>query len=153
MLKSVRLGVVVSILVPAVVAGAVVQAKTKEPETATLSGKIIDLTCAAKGKATMDSWHNAENNDHMTPNGKQPSCAEMCLRGGQPAALFADGKIRAVFACNPRATLADYVAQDVDVQGFWAGGNTGGVSTFVPKKIRKAGSGKWAEVDCATMHN
>ncbi len=136
----------------AVVPAALLLLAAAQPETVTLKGKVIDLTCAAKGHAMMGSWHNAEQADHMSPEGKQPNCAEMCLRGGQPAALFSSGKIQAVFACNPRATLANYAAQEVEVRGFWAAQAKEGLSTFVPQKIRKAGSGDWQDVDCATMH-
>ncbi len=76
----------------------------------------------------------------------------MCLRGGQPAALFADNEIQAVFGCNPRATLADYAAQEVDVQGFWGGSKEDDARTFIPAKIRKKGESEWKDVDCATMH-
>lgn len=136
----------------ALVAGA--YAQMKKPQMVTLSGKVIDLTCAAKGKIMTDSWANAENNDHMTPDGKKPNCAKMCLMGGQPAALYDTEKerISAVFACNPRSTLVDYAAMDVDVQGFWAGGKSDAAKTFVPQKIRKAGAERWVNVDCATMH-
>jgi len=78
------------------------------------------------------------------------SCATMCLQGGQPAALFAGNQITAVLACNPRNTLAKYAAQNVEVQGFWAGSGSD-VKPFVPIKIR-TGSGSWQEVDCANMH-
>ena len=122
----------------------------KQPQTVTLKGTLIDLACAAKGQAMMGSWGNT-GQDHMMPNGKtQKSCATMCLRGGQPAALFADNKVTAVFACNPRATLASYAADSVEVQGFWAGTGSD-VKPFVPTKIR-SGSGAWKDVDCATMH-
>ncbi|MFQ5878258.1 MAG: hypothetical protein ACE5JH_11340 [Acidobacteriota bacterium] len=126
----------------------------KKPEMVTLSGRIMDLTCAAKGHAMMGKWNNALNDDHMTPDGKKANCARMCLLGGQPAALFdtKKNKIEAVFACNPRATLAEYAAQDVEVMGFWATKNKEGLRTFVPQKIRNAGSGAWTEVNCATMH-
>ena len=119
----------------------------KKPTMATLKGTLIDLTCSAKGNAMMGSWGNAENNDHMTMDGKKAECATMCLTGGQPAGLFSNGKITAVFACNPRATLSKFAAQNVEVQGFWAGGE----AAFVPAKIR-SGSGSWQDVDCATMH-
>jgi len=135
--------------------GSVARAQMKEmkkPKMETISGKVIDMTCAAKGHAMMGNWHNAENNDHMTPDGKKPNCAEMCLKGGQPAALFANDKIKAVFACNPRATLADYAAKEVDVQGFYATNKKDGANTFIPQKIRAAGGGSWTDVDCATMH-
>ena len=120
------------------------------PKVVTLSGKVMDLTCAAKGKVMMDSWTNAENDEHKTPDGPQPGCATMCLKGGQPAALFADGKIEAVFGCNPRATLADFAAKDVEVKGFWAGGKKDDI--FIPQQIVAKGSSDWQEVNCATMH-
>ena len=127
------------------------QMKMKQPEMVTLKGTVIDLTCASKAKATMDSWANTKN-DHMMPGGKiQKSCAVMCLKGGQPAALFSGGKITAAFACNPRATLADFAADSVEVQGFWAGDGKD-VKAFVPQKIRAQGSSSWQDVNCATMH-
>lgn len=125
------------------------QMKMKMPKMEKLSGTLIDLTCASKGHATMGNWYNAENNDHMTEDGKKEQCATMCLQGGQPAALFADNKIEAVFACNPKATLSNYAAQSVDVQGFWAVDS--GQRAFVPTKI-KAQGGDWQDVNCATMH-
>lgn len=82
----------------------------KEPKTVTLSGTVADLTCASKGKAMMDNWHNAKNNDHMRPDGTAKQCATMCLQMGQPAALFASNDLKAVFACNPRSTLANFAA-------------------------------------------
>lgn len=126
-------------------------AQMQKPDSAVISGTLIDMTCAAKGKALMDSWVNAENDDHMTPEGKKAACATMCLKGGQPAGVFKDGGIAAVLACNPRATLADYAAQDVELKGFWAGSSGDAARTFVPQQIRPAG-GDWQEVDCATMH-
>ncbi len=131
--------------------GAELQAQMKKPKMVTLSGTVIDLTCASKAKAMMDSWGNTKN-DHMMPDGKvQKSCAVMCLKGGQPAALFSGRKIIAAFACNPRATLADFAAESVEVQGFWAGDGKD-VKTFVPQKIRAKGSSAWQDVNCATMH-
>lgn len=125
-------------------------AQMAEPQMVTLKGTVIDLTCASKGKAMANSWMNTEQ-DHMMPDGNtQKSCATMCLMGGQPAALFADDKISAVFSCNPRATLAKFAAESVEVQGFWAGEGVD-VKPFVPVKIR-SGSGAWQDVDCATMH-
>ncbi|MDA2928172.1 hypothetical protein MYX78_13260 [Acidobacteria bacterium AH-259-G07] len=130
--------------------GTDLKAQMKKPKMVTVSGTIIDLTCASKGHAMMDNWYNAKNDDHMTPMGKKESCAVMCLKGGQPAALFSGNKITAVFSCNPRATLADYAAKRVEVQGFWAGDGKD-VKAFVPMKIR-SGSGTWQDVDCETMH-
>lgn len=122
------------------------------PAKETLKGKVIDLTCASKAKATMDSWTNADNDEHMTPEGKKPGCATMCLKGGQPAALFAGGKVVAALACNPRATLADYAAKDVELEGFWGGSKKDDARSFIPEKIRTPG-GEWQTVDCATMHD
>lgn len=125
-------------------------AQMQEPKMVTLQGTVVDLTCASKGKAMANSWMNTEQ-DHMMPDGSvQKSCATMCLMGGQPAALFSNGNVAAVFACNPRATLAKFAAQTVEVQGFWAGEGRDN-KPFVPMKIR-AGSGDWEDVDCATMH-
>ena len=60
------------------------------------------------------------------------------------------GEITAVFSCNPQATLSNYAAQSVEVQGHWAGAGAA-VKPFVPMKIR-AGGGSWEDVNCATMH-
>ncbi|MFQ5767490.1 MAG: hypothetical protein ACE5ID_05840, partial [Acidobacteriota bacterium] len=46
--------------------GAQMKHEMKKPPMVTLSGKLIDMTCSAKGKALMNSWGNAENNTHMT---------------------------------------------------------------------------------------
>lgn len=149
MKKSILLTAAVAIALTVAVVG--VQAQMKQPDMVTLKGTVIDLTCASKAYAMMGKWANAKQ-DHMMPDGKvNKDCATMCLKGGQPAALFNGSAITAVFACNPHATLADYAAQQVEVQGFWAGDGHE-VKTFVPAKIR-AGSGSWSDVDCATMHN
>jgi len=128
--------------------------KMKKPKMTTIKGTVIDLTCASKGKVMMNSWMNAKSEDHMTPMGKKKMCGKMCLQGGQPAALFDSGKeqIVAVFACNPKATLAAYASEEVEVMGFWAGGKDDKVSTFVPAKIRAKGADDWETCDCATMH-
>lgn len=143
--------VLLASLVLAVAITGIATAQMGKPEMVSLSGKVIDLTCSAKGQTMMSSWGNAENDEHMTPDGAKPGCATMCLQGGQPAALFADNSIKAVFGCNPRATLSEYAAQDVEVMGFWAGGADDATKTFVPAKIRTDG-GDWNDVNCATMH-
>ena len=125
------------------------QAQMSQPEMTTLSGRVIDLTCASKGNAMMNNWRNVEDN-HMMPTGEMKSCATMCLKGGQPAALFSGGQITAVFSCNPQATLSNYAAQSVEVQGHWAGAGAA-VKPFVAMKIR-SGGGAWEDVNCATMH-
>lgn len=132
-----------------------VSAQMPKPETETLSGVMADFTCASKGKVMMDSWYNATHDDHKTPDGPKPSCATMCLKNlGQPAALFDAGKEKmvAVFACSPQHTLGEYAAQEVEVQGFYAGAKGDHPRAFVPAKIRKAGGGEWSEVTCAVMH-
>ena len=96
------------------------QAQMSQPEMITLFGRVIDLTCASKGNAMMNNWRNVEDN-HMMPTGEMKSCATMCLKGGQPAALFSGGQITAVFSCNPQATLSNYAAQSVEFQGHRAG--------------------------------
>ena len=95
-------------------AGVHLQAQMNQPEMVTLSGRVIDLTCASKGNAMMKNWRNVEDN-HMMPDGEMKSCATMCLKGGQPAALFSGGEIAAVFSCNPQATLSNYAAQPTEV--------------------------------------
>lgn len=127
-------------------------AQMNEPKIVTLTGKIIDVTCAVKHKAMTDSWHNAENNKHLSPEGVKPKCAEMCLRGGQPAGLFVHGRIEAALACNPRLTLADYAAEEVELEGFWGGGRYDKMQSFVPLKIRRPGESDWTPVNCLTMH-
>ena len=94
--------------------GVDLQAQMGQPEMITLSGRVIDLTCASKGNAMMNNWRNVED-DHMMATGEMKSCATMCLKGGQPAALFSGGEITAVFSCNPQATLSNYAAQSVEV--------------------------------------
>ncbi len=145
-----------------------VQAQENDPQTVILKGRLIDLTCAVKGKVAMGAWNNIAE-DHMMADGNiQKGCATLCLMGGQPAALFSDNKITAVFACNPRGTgtaphqgytLAGNVAQDSEVQGYWVDGRAE-TGIFVPLKIRRAiltaerryGSGGWLELDCGAMH-
>ncbi len=123
-----------------------VQAQETDPQTVILKGRVIDLTCAVKGKVTMGAWNNIAQ-DHMMEDGNlQKGCATLCLLGGQPAALFSDNKITAVFACNPRGsgsaphqgyTLAGNVAQASEVEGYWVDGRAE-TGIFVPLKIRRA---------------
>ncbi len=145
-----------------------VQAQETDPQTVILKGRVIDLTCAVKGKVAMGAWNNIAQ-DHMMEDGNlQKGCASLCLLGGQPAALFSDNKITAVFACNPQGsgaaphqgyTLAGNVAQASEVEGYWLDGNAE-TGLFVPLKIRRAiltaerryGSGGWLELDCGPMH-
>lgn len=127
----------------ALLVAATVQA---EPKTVTISGTVVDYTCATKGKAMTGKNVNTMDEHDMGGGKKAPGCATMCLKGGQPAALY-DGKdISAVFACNPAATLANYAGKEVDVQGFY-----GGKPAFVPAKIRTKG-GDWQDVQCTAMH-
>ena len=138
-----------------------VTAQTQEPETVVIRGRVVDLTCAVKGKVMTEAWNNV-GQDHMMADGNiQKGCAAMCLTGGHPAALFSDNAIKAVFACNPRGsgvseyTLAKYAAAPVEFQGYWAS-----AGVFVPQKVRRTtlsvesryGSGGWRTLDCAIMH-
>ncbi len=115
----------------------------------------------------MGAWNNIAQ-DHMMADGNlQKGCATLCLMGGQPAALFADNKITAVFACNPQGsgvaphqgyTLAGNVAQASEVEGYWLD-DKAETGLFVPLKIRRAiltaerryGSGGLLELDCGAM--
>ena len=126
--------------------------KMSKPETATISGKLIDMSCAAKGQALMGSDHNAVNDKHMTPTGEVEQCATMCLRGGQPAGIYNNGKITATLLANPSLNLYKFAAKDVDVQGFWAGKSKDRVATFMPAKIRLKGTSEWTDVQAAQMH-
>ena len=144
------------------------KAEVNPEQLVSLRGTIIDLTCAAMGKATLGTWVNT-GADHVMPDGTtQENCAAMCLRGGQPAALFSDGKITAVFACNPRgggelkrvlphgnaAPITRSLSAPVEVEGLWAGEGT---NVFVPVRIRgttinvetRYGRGGWHVVDCS----
>ncbi len=138
-----------------------VTAQTQAPETVVIRGRVVDLTCAVKGKVMTEAWNNV-GQDHMMADGNiQKGCAAMCLTGGHPAALFSDNAITAVFACNPRGsvvseyTLAKYAAAPVEFQGYWAS-----AGVFVPQKVRRTtlsvesryGSGGWRTLDCAIMH-
>jgi hypothetical protein len=131
------------------------EAKKKEmkaPKTVTISGKLVDLSCAAKGEAMMGNNHNALNNDHMTPKGKMSSCATMCLKGGQPAGIYSKGKLTATLLANASLNLYKFAAKDVEVQGFWAGKKKDDVKTFMPAKIRIKGTTEWTDVEAAAMH-
>ena len=126
--------------------------KMGKPETVTVSGKLVDLSCAAKGQAMMGSDRNALNDTHMTPKGEIASCATMCLKGGQPAGIYSDGKITATLLANASLNLYKFAAKDVDVQGFWAGNGKNEVATFFPQKIRLQGTKEWTDVQTAQMH-
>lgn len=126
--------------------------KMGKPETVTISGKLVDLSCAAKGQAMMGSDNNALNDTHMTPKGEMASCATMCLKGGQPAGIYSDGKITATLLANASLNLYKFAAKDVDVQGFWAGNDKNESATFMPAKIRLQGTKDWTDVQAAQMH-
>lgn len=126
--------------------------KMKGPETVTISGKLVDLSCAAKGEVMMGSDANALNDTHMTPNGKVESCATMCLKGGQPAGIYKKGKLTATLLANASLNLYKFAAKDVEVQGFWAGKKKDDVKTFMPAKIRLKGTSEWTDVMAAEMH-
>ncbi len=143
-----------------------VEAQTHQPQTVTVKGWLLDLTCAVKGQIMRGAWDNI-GEDHMMEDGNiQKNCATLCLRGGQPAALFSDNKITAIFACNPggsgasRSSLARFVAMEVEVQGYWADG-AAQTGIFVPLRIRRGvlrardrygPGGGWRDVDCGIMH-
>jgi len=149
------LALTLALLIAAGLALAAVAQDMPMPKMESLSGTLADYSCASKGKVMMNSWYNATHDDHKTPEGPKEHCATMCLKNlGQPAALFDANKEKmvAVFACNPAITLGDYAAQDVEVQGFWAGAASDSPRAFVPTKIRAAGGSAWNDVSCAEMH-
>ncbi len=117
------------------------------PKKATVSGTLVDFSCASKGHGMTGKWVNVSNEHTMPDGNKMPGCGVMCLKSGQPAALH-DGKtISAVFACDPKHTLADLAGKEVEVQGWWAVEG----QAFVPEKV-KAKGGDWQDVVCAEMH-
>ena len=126
--------------------------KMKGPETVTITGKLVDMSCAAKGEVMMGSDANALNNTHMTPNGKIELCATKCLQGGQPAGIYNNGKLTAALLANASLNLYKFAAKDVEVQGFWAGKKADNVKTFMPAKIRIKGTKEWTDVMAAEMH-
>ena len=142
------------------------EAETDQPQIITVKGWLVDLTCAVKGHILTGAWNNI-GEDHMMADGNiQKRCASLCLKGGQPAALFSDNKITAVLACNPagsgssRSYLARFVAMEVEVQGYWADG-AAKTGIFVPSRIRRGilrardryGSGGGGrDLDCGTVH-
>ncbi len=129
------------------------ETEMSKPEIITVSGKIIDITCAVKGKAMMGTWDNVANDHIMADGSVTKGCAEFCLLGGLPAGLFQDDKITAILACNPVTTLASYAGQDVELQGFWAtAAETEGTASFVPQQIRTDASSDWANVLCEPLH-
>ncbi|MDK1022440.1 MAG: hypothetical protein QGD90_12480 [Candidatus Hydrogenedentes bacterium] len=134
------------------VAGVAGAQDMKKPETVTISGKLVDLSCAAKGQAMMGSDTNAINDDHMTPDGKIANCATMCLKGGQPAGIYSDGKLTATLLANASLNLYKFAAKDVEVMGFWAGKKEDKTATFMPAKIRVKGTKEWTEVQTKQMH-
>ena len=144
-----------------------IKAQTELPDRVTVRGTVIDLNCASTGKTLTGSWKNTEL-DHVMADGTiQKNCLEMCLKGGQPAALFSGGKITAVLACNPLGggdiqrgsqhgnphNLVKYAGAPVEVEGFWADEDT---KLLVPVRIRRSiihvesyfSRGGWHPVDC-----
>lgn len=120
------------------------------PKMATVKGTLVDMTCSSKAYAMGMKWASTKE-DHMLEDGKmQTGCATMCLKGGQPAALFSGDSLTAVLACDPKQSLAAFSSKDVELQGYWAGDGKS-VKSFVPQKIR-AGSGAWSDVACAEIH-
>jgi hypothetical protein len=141
-------------------------AETKQPEAVVLKGRIVDLTCAVNGKIMTGTWNNVAADHKMADGNIQKACGTMCLKGGQPAALFSDNQITAVLACNPQGTeeafyyLAKYLATPVEVEGHWAAGGAD-TKIFVPVRIRRGvlglesrvgnRTGGWRVLDCGNM--
>ncbi len=126
--------------------------KMAMPKKEVISGVLVDMSCAAKGQKLMGSDHNALNDTHMTPKGKMESCATMCLKGGQPAGIYNDGKIAASLLANPSITLYKFASKEVEVEGWYAGNKKDKVKTFFPERIRLKGTKEWTKVVAAEMH-
>ena len=72
-----KLGLVMVALAFVPLFGVNVEAQMGQPDMVSLKGTLIDLSCAAKGNAMMNSWANTKQ-DHMMPDGNvQKSCATM----------------------------------------------------------------------------
>lgn len=151
MKKMITIGMMLA-LVLALGTGIASAQDMKKPEMVTVTGKLVDLSCAAKGAVMMGNDSNAENDAHMTPNGKMENCATMCLKGGQPAGVYSNGKLTATLLANASLNLYKFAAKDVEIEGWWAGKKKDDTKTFVPAKIRLAGSSDWTEVQTAQMH-
>lgn len=139
--------------------------ETKEAETVVLKGRIVDLTCAVNGKIMTGTWNNVAA-DHMMADGNiLTGCGTMCLKGGQPAALFSNNQITAIFACNPQGgekrfyTLLKYLATPVEVEGHWADGGPES-KIFVPVRVQRGvlgvesrvgRRGAWRVLDCGSL--
>jgi hypothetical protein len=82
---------------------------------ATVTGKIVDMTCY-----NADKEHNATN-DHKMPHGDTKDCAVGCAKSGQPMALLtADGKVYQItggLAADKNAKLIPHVEHTVKVTG------------------------------------
>ena len=139
--------------------------ETKQADTVVLRGRIVDLTCAVNGKIMTGTWNNVAA-DHMMADGNiLTGCGTMCLKGGQPAALFSNNQITAIFACNPQGgekrfyTLLKYLATPVEVEGHWADGGPES-KIFVPVRVQRGvlgvesrvgRRGAWRVLDCGRL--
>lgn len=150
--KKLAIAIAATMVLAAAVGVQSVDAQNK-PEKTTISGVLVDMTCATKGMKLMDSDHNAVNNEHKTPDGMVESCATNCLKGGQPAGIYSDGKIQALLLANPSVNLYKFATKTVDIQGWWAGDDDDEVKSFVPAKIRLSGTADWTEVKTRAMHD
>ena len=147
-----KLWALVAIIAISVTATVGARAQMKKPEKVTIDGTLVDLSCAAKGMVMMGSDVNAKNDTHKTPKGDVAQCATMCLRGGQPAGIFKDGKITTVLLANASLNLYKFAIKNVEIQGFYAGSPKDEVKTFFPEKIRLKGTTDWTDVQTAEMH-
>ena len=125
LIVTLLIGVSLSGVVQAQAGSAAKKMTMKKPVIVTISGKLTDLSCAAKGQY---------------------------LKGGQPAGIFSDGKVIATLLANSSLNLYKFAAKDVEVQGWWAGNKKNDVKTFLPTKIRVKGTKDWTEVQTAQMH-
>lgn len=129
------------VLMLAVVGAAVAGDEAKQ---VTIEGTLIGTKCYGMNN---DNVYN----DHMTPDGNMPKCAEACARMGIPVGVLIDGKKGGdvYILVTPSIVLADHMAKQVKVTGMEP---FAGSLSIIPEKVWvKNDKDEWEEVKIATM--
>ena len=114
----------------------------KEMVEVTVVGTLVGTRCYSMDNENI-------GNDHASPNGILPKCAEACARMGIPVGLLKDGEKggKLYILISPSTQLADHMAKTVKVKGVETV-----PGTLLPSQIWvKTDDGKWEEVKIATM--
>ncbi len=113
----------------------------KDGRTVTVVGTLIDTKCYGMN-------HANTGNDHMTPKGKMPNCAQACARQGIPVGLLENGKRdgRVYLLVTPSLALADHMAKEVKVTG-----KQPFEGSLIPEKIWVKTDRGWKELKIGTM--